>query len=92
MIPNKIIATRTIYQPIDTMLWTDDINNINIEDCNNYLEPANVCVLNEVREFNNRTLIDYYEKDNSGNTESIIEISLANLQFLIEFNIINVIE
>jgi hypothetical protein len=87
-IPKQIIANRTIYQPSNTMLWTDNINGINIQDCNNYMEPINTYHLNNIREEKYNTFLEYYEIID-GNTESIIEITKTNLDFLIEFNIIS---
>ena len=86
-IPKQIIANRTIYQPSNTMLWTDNINTINIQDCNNYMEPINIYHLNSIREEKYNTFLEYYEIIDD-HTESIIEITKNNLELLIEFNII----
>lgn len=93
--PKEIIATRPIYQSEETMLWND--KKISMEDCNNYLDAVNVLYLNNVREEEYNTILEYYEivdgySIEEGHTENIIEISKKNLDYLIEFKIIEVIK
>ncbi len=90
--PKEIIATRHLYQPSGTMLWTDNLGDRKITDCNNYIEPVNSLTLKDITENNNNNpLLIYYEIE-EGHTSNIIEITKKNLDFLIEFNLIEVLE
>ena len=82
-IPNQITSTKTLYLPRNTMIWTDNIIGINIQDCNSYMERYSTYRLNSIREGKNNTFLEYYDG------ESIIEIAKTELDFFIELNIIN---
>jgi hypothetical protein len=86
--PEEIIATKTLIQP-DNEGWKQD-DNID-GSCNNYLEPINRCKLNMVREHNGNTIVEYYELDNMGGTEGILEFFADELKELIDKKLILIV-
>lgn len=88
--PNEIIANKTLYQDVETFVWSDEF--LEIGRCESIYEPANSSKLKDSYEdYNGDKILVYYEYENDGSLASIFDIELNNLKDLISNNLISIV-